>query len=484
METGLTKNQLIEQLARSSHGDLTAYVPIARAGAAQEPEFLAHLIAWNQRKGQIRDSRVALPVASLVPGFPLWENSLAHLALLDPRNLVRALDLARAAKTDGYSRKLRGLVEKYLRVREGDRRRWTGAVLQHRASMKRLYALFHVKPAAFANAVLFKDERPAGSPFEAVANLKTMGPAEAAEAMRKHRLPFLVVVGGLGPRAKDEGVVLEMIRAMSPSELVTNVKTLQRLGVKDSPVLRAAYDEGLKRVSETKTGALKTTRAADALAASGDEQTAERLRGVQERQLDAMSIEGDWLVLGDRSPSMKSAIEASRYIAATLARMAKGTVTLIFFDGGLHKRIDATGKSYDELLALTKGITAGGGGTSIGAGMQWAAEAKVNVDGIAIATDGGENTPPVSSIAYEALSKRLDKAPPVYAYLLDGESRDTFTGNMKARGHDVQVFDLRGKPVDYHSIPNLVQTMRTNRYSLVDEIMNSRLLSLEEALAA
>ena len=43
-------------------------------------------------------------------------------------------------------------------------------------------------------------------------------------------------------------------------------------------------------------------------------------------------------------------------------------------------------------------------------------------------------------------------------------------------------FDLRRTGVDYYSLPNLVQTMRSNRYSLIDEIMQVPLLTLAEVL--
>jgi hypothetical protein len=35
---------------------------------------------------------------------------------------------------------------------------------------------------------------------------------------------------------------------------------------------------------------------------------------------------------------------------------------------------------------------------------------------------------------------------------------------------------------DYYSIPNMVQTMRTNRYSLIDEIMEVPLLKINDVL--
>lgn len=90
-EVSITKNKIISELARSAHGALKEYVPVGQEAARREPEFMAHLIAWNERNGEIRDSKVALPVVSLsVESFNDPEfvaNSLAHIAKQGPREL-------------------------------------------------------------------------------------------------------------------------------------------------------------------------------------------------------------------------------------------------------------------------------------------------------------------------------------------------------------------------------------------------------------
>jgi hypothetical protein len=68
----------------------------------------------------------------------------------------------------------------------------------------------------------------------------------------------------------------------------------------------------------------------------------------------------------------------------------------------------------------------------------------------------------------------------VYLYRLTGD-RDVLTKNCAADGVELHEFDLTGG-VDYYSLPNIVQTMRVNRYSLIDEIMAAPLLKLEDVL--
>ena len=128
METGLTRNTIIAQLSRSPHGKLQEYLAVGQQATKQEGEFMAHLIAWDRQHGQIRDAKVALPVVSLsVPEFPqeLRENSLAHIALLGPRELLRAYRFALEIRPRGRMLQLKNLVGSYLHEKEaGGRNSW------------------------------------------------------------------------------------------------------------------------------------------------------------------------------------------------------------------------------------------------------------------------------------------------------------------------------------------------------------------------
>lgn len=348
--------------------------------------------------------------------------------------------------------------------------------------MRTLYALFHVKPAPSYNRILFGGERPAGSVWDVLPRLKDMSATEAAGTIITKRIPFLVAMGALGARAKDPDVVMALIGRMSPTELVTNTKMLERLGVKTNPALRAAYAEGLEKVAKSKKApTFKTTRAAEAL---GDSKLAEGLRGAQEKQLDAIAVKGSWLVLGDKSASMKVAIESARIVAATLARLVEGEVRLVFFDTS-PRAVDVTGKDYDAILAATKLVTAGGG-TSIGCGLDWALRSGFEADGIAVVSDGAENTPPMFAQTLARYREKVGKDVPAYLYKVPchqpspyGNNPDALEAGMRAAGLALDVFDLTDG-VDYYSLPNLAVTMRANRYSLADEIMETPLLTLRK----
>lgn len=481
METGISKNAIIAELSRSPHGKLSEYVPTAIRAIAEELDFYSHLVAWNHRKGQIRDAKVALPVLGLTsktaPEYT--ENSLAHLALLDPRNLLRAVKFARSLKISASNdKKVSDLVRRYLFTREQNYSKWERTALQHRATLKELYVIAHYKPSrAVFGEILFERKYPDGSVFSVLRTLGKLDPLEIAGQIVERKIPFLIAMGALGPKQKDPDVVMALMKRMSSTELVTNMKWLEKAGVRKNAALRAALEEAIgKAAAAPSRNTLKTAVAAEAVE---DDVISEKLRDLQEKQIaKAQGIEGNWLVLADKSGSMKEAIETARHVAGTLAKYVKGGVALVFFDTA-PRLFDATGKTYDAITKETQFVQAGGG-TSIGCGLQLAMDTNAEFDGIALVSDGGENRAPVFARVYDRYSEKFGKRVPVYLYRVAGE-QDVFSRNCESHGIDVQAFDLT-KGIDYYALPNLVATMRTNRYGLIQEIYDTPLLTIDAVL--
>lgn len=477
-ETGaLTKQRIVAELTRSAHGKLQEYTTVGRQAAKTDPEFFSHLVAWDAAKGQVRDAHVALPVLALhtpelIEDREFKDNALAHLAMLSPRDLRRALSFSKDLK--GGREWRQRLVADYLRAREAEWDWWERTALQHRTTLRELYAVFHVKPSAQADRVLFKGQYTKGTALAALAELKTLTPLQAAAAIMKHKLPFLAVTGALGDKAKDPDLVLALIGRMTPTELVTNSKALEKLGIKTVPALRAAYEEALGKAAESKKATLKTTKAAEAVA---DTKTKAQLKATQEKQLDKLGIKGDWLVACDKSGSMAHALKVAQQVAETLARLAQGSVYLVFFDT-MPQGYDVSGKTYDEIVALTRRIRAGGG-TAPGVALRWLAASGAQVSGMAVVSDGEENQHPLFAPAYREYAELIGSEPPVYFYKCG--TGEPFLRNCSVGGIEVQTFDIPAS-IDYYSIPNMAQTMRASRYSLTDEIMGTPLKTLREAL--
>lgn len=487
-EIGLSKNEIITQLARSEHGDLTKYIPMGIRATKEHPDFMAHLLVWNSQKGQIRDSKIALPLVMLqVPGLDeeFVDNALAHISRFGPRELLKAFRFMDVNRPKGYREGVLRVVRGTLAQREKNWPKWERLMLQHRATLRELMSLVHFTPAdERTDACIFrrkgkrKLDYPDGGLFAAVRSLKLMSPQEAAGTILQRGIPFLIAAGAMGDRMKDTDVLLALIKSMSAAELVTNVKNLDKWGMKGNPALRGAYAQALAAAQSSTKNLLKATTAIEALDAE-DEDLKEGLRDLQEKQIQKFGgVEGDWLVLGDCSPSMQHSVEVAKEVAATLTSMVKGRVILTFFHG-TPTTYDVTGKSLDEIKTQTRHIKAGGSGTSIGCGLQRLLDSGIVVDGIAIVSDAEENTSPRFADVYERYAKMAGKEVPVYLYLTHG-GIPNLAGSMAAAKQDLQQFDLRNKKTDFYSLPNLVQTMRTIRYSLIDEIMETQLLKLPE----
>jgi hypothetical protein len=546
-EAALDKKRIITELTKSAHGKLDEYLTIGRQAAIEDPDFFAHLVAWNHQHGQIRDAKIALPVIALAMldvnrllaskaapahladgGRDVYvENALAHIADLRPRELARVLlTTTRMEKTETVApprtvfgrvravkvpkdkdkkdakpievppfiktanapkRVMRRLVTRYLRDLEAERRQFEYVAVQHHRTLHELYARYHVSRPAWVGEVLFHGEKGKlhpdapkvlpGGIFAVIRGLHIMDVVLAAGSIVKYKIPFLVARGALGKKANDPDTVLALMKAMSSSELVTNMKWLEKLGVKTNPALRAALEEALGKAATSKKVTLKTTRAAEALA--DDEALSSKLRVVQEKQIENLGgIDGDWLVAGDKSGSMHDSIDASRNIAAFLARSVKGKVHLIFFDT-VPRHFDVTGKSLEEITALTRGIAAGGG-TNMHCPLQYAMDSHLSVDGIVYVSDGANHGPQVIPY-YRKYCEKMSVDPTMYFYQLAGEA-DVFSNECRAAGVDLQTFDLRNQTVDFYSLPNLAKTMRVSRYSLLDEVLATPLRTLDEVL--
>lgn len=481
-KTAVTQNQIINQLLKIGHKDLGQYTDVGMLAAQNEPELLGRMISWNRERGKVRDTKVALPVLALrgPKDDELFENAVAHMALLSPRDLLRALSYNRELPpiTPGAGRKwVKRMGYRYIKAREENRGWWNRTALQHRKSLKSLYGQLHIKPNAYAQDVLFDNNAPAGSVFEALKQLKNMDAKTAAGTILVHRIPFLIAVGALGGIKDKPDVLIALMEQMSGSEIINNTDMLKRLGVMDNPVLRAAYEGGLEKAkADKRVSTLKAGKAAEAV---GDMKLKAKLANVQETKLaQTGGIDGDWLILADKSGSMSSCIEMSRQIAALIAQQVNGAVHLIFFDTRpLHFKVN--GKSHGEIKEMTKRVSAGGG-TSGGCGLSMLRASGENIDGIVICGDGEENTAPYFSDEYVKYCHQTGNEPTVYFFGVNNARWSTTTSTCELRGISVEFFEM-GRTPDYYALPELVSIMRAQRYKLVDEIMQTPLLTLDSA---
>lgn len=497
-----SRNKLLAQLMRIKHPDekgkkgvkrdnvakLDFYTSDALAAAKADPELVAHFIAWNDINGRVRDTKVAIPMIALrgvtKKDADLAENAIAHLLKLSPRELVRAHYFSKRLSQQALpiSGGFRPMFEKkgiglYLQKREQNTLWWDKTVVQHRDSMKLLYQISHLKPSLRAQEILFEHKYPRGSVFEKIAKLREMSPKEVAGAIleSKIQIPVEVIIGSVA-KAKDKNIVLALLEVMTGNQLINYTQMLQKFGVMEDTILKAAYEAALVRAAgDKKVETLKAGRAAELLKGTAVEG---KLKNLQQKKVEQLgTIEGDWLVLGDRSGSMRTSIEVARKISSLIAERVAGSVYLVFFDMA-PTYFDVTGKSYDEVLEMTRRVGAGGN-TSIGCGLDYLLQKGIVVNGIAIASDGGENYNPRFPAVYKKYCEKFSVEPPVYLFHVDGD-RDALSKDCDSAGVELTKFEL-GSDVDYYSIPGIVAGLRAQKYSLFEEIMETKLLRLEDA---
>lgn len=484
----------------SNEERLGHYVGPGLAAAKTDSDLLGHFVAWNHVNGKVRDAQVALPVIALrhltKADADLAENAVAHMCSLGPRELVRAYDFNKYVTgtvgvgiAGGHRSVLEDGIRRYILARQANNGWFDRTVLQHRDSLRRLYRIAHLRPSDRAKGILFENVYPAGSVFEVVRNLRNMSPREAAGAILTNNIPLQVAVGSVA-NARNKEIVLALIEGMTGNQLITNSAMLERLGVATDPVLKASFDAAIERAKTSKRG-VESLKGGQAAKQVKDTAMAEKLGGLQETKLKQLGgIEGDWLVMGDRSGSMAQCVDLARNVASLIAQQVKGKVYLIFFNT-TPTFFDVTGKTYEQILAETRRVSASGG-TSIGCGVDYLRSRGIIVQGIAIASDGGDNTAPSFVSAYKAYTKELGVEPTVYLFHM-GNQRDNILvppaanspysayreWSCPANGIQLETFEL-GMTVDRYALPNIVATLRANRYALFDEVMAMPFLTFEK----
>lgn len=496
MEQGTTREQIIGELSRSAHGKLSEYEPIISQACKTDPEFVAHLIAWDFTNGQIKDSKIALPVLTVRESeYPdeLVENSLAHLMLQPPRELLKALRFsiecsARASR----QRRLESAIRAYLANKEKEPGKWNRLAVRHRRSLKSLYSLTHCPMPEWASEILFGHKYVPGSIFADIANLSRMEPNAVAATIQKWHLSPLVVSGAMaGAKAKqeDSAVVQATMEQMSDTEVVTRAASLEKSGLSRDAALKETFRKKVAKATKSKKATLKTGVAAEEVE---DESLKTMLKELQERQIaeqkaSGRGIEGNWLVIGDKSQSQEAAIEIGKHIAASIAKFVTGRVWLAFCDTGVSGA-EVTGMTLEKIKEGTRFVKASGA-TSYGVGLAWAFQNNLQLDGVVIVGDGGENNAPFFAQSHQEWKQRREKDLPVYFYqtFVDAQYASTPGGNprnfhtlMARAGIAATTFDLTHGQVDYYSLPNLVQQMSANRFSVVDKIMACPLLTFEQ----
>jgi hypothetical protein len=435
----------------------------------RDPLFYGHLAVWYQYNGDVRDHKEVF-IGSLLTS-KLAEHRGAGFALLQefpPYQVARVVDFMKQFKSK-MPRSARSAVEYYLRKREADAVFFDRAALRARKAMKKLYAGLHIKPSERADAILFKNDPPQDSlAYKLKELVKAESPAEQARLVVEYKIPYTIAVGAITRITPT--VLVALINAMSPQELINNMKSLKARGAMDHPEVKALIDNKLEEAqSDTRVSAFKARVAADA--ADVDAETAQRLAKITDEQVKKRGrIARPTALLVDKSGSMENAIEIGKRIASMISGIAEGGLYVYAFDT-MPYAVQAAGTELSDWEAAFRHIRAGGA-TSVGCGMEALRLKKIAVEQIIIVTDEQENTPPYFMSAYDLYRQELSVAPNIVIVKV-GQASGWIENTLRSNQVPVDTFTFAG---DYYALPNLVPLLsRPSRLELLMEILETAL---------
>ncbi len=483
---------MLNSLLTCPHRKLGMVHPLHAELVKADPRFYVRLAAWYADHGDVRDHKEMFVVTLATSDFPGHRDTgLAMLRELPPYQLSRVIDFihgvteevmvdvggekgkpaekVKMTATDGLGRNVPRSVKtevvRYLREREADDRWFDATALQARKTLKRLYALLHIKPAPRAQAVLFDEIPPEGSKLAGLKALaQTDDPDLQAKLIREHDVPFRVAVGLV--KQVTPAVLKALVARMSPQEIINNLDMLRKRGGFEIADVKAMIESKLDAAkTATRVSAFKAETARDAVALPTEVKA--KLDAVADAQVKARGrIARPTALLIDKSGSMSQAIEIGKRLGSLLAAVADRELFVYAFDSIAYP-VEAVGPDLAAWEKALTGITAGGN-TSVGVGVEQLRRKKQYVEQLVVVTDEGENSEP--KFVPSLLKYREEmKADPAICFVRVTGATSQLEDECKRAGISADAYQFNG---DYYALPNLVPLLaRPSKLELLQEIL-------------
>jgi hypothetical protein len=466
--------QILNSFLTTPHRKLAELAPLHSNALERDPLFYGHLAPWYFAKGEVRDHK-ALFVAHLATSdFPEFrEAAWVLLQQLAPFEVARVLDHTKRVigKTP---RSLRGAITHYLKSREENPRQFDGAAMRAREDLKHLYASLRLKPGPRAQAILFDEQPPEDSPL---AMLKKLAKAESADEQARiildARIPYTTAIGAL--KQITPALLVALISAMSPQEVINNMAALKRRGALDNKDVKALIDAKLaEAASDKRVSTMKAKKAIEV--AQLDAETERALTEVTDKRVaEKVEIKRPTALFVDKSGSMTQAIEVAKQLAALVSAVTTADFHVYAFDTAAFEIKVQVKKGQRPVLSdweqAFKFVRADGG-TSIGAALAKMARDKIYVEQLVIVTDEGENSTPYLRDAWKEYSQALSAAPSVIIVQVGG-GYDPFYSGLQGQGIETTRYKFGG---DYYSIVNILPLLAMpSKAELVELIMQHAL---------
>jgi hypothetical protein len=461
--------EMLNSLLTTPHRKLEQVAEIHKLIVELDPIFYGHLAVWYQHHGDVRDHKEVF-VGHLLTSDVSEHRSAGFVMLQDlpPYQVARVVDFMKQQRGK-VPRSARTAVRRYLAMREQNPAMFDRAAVRGRKSLKHLYATLHIKPGERADAILFKNEPPADSLAAVLKRIsKTLDSGEQARLIVEFKIPYTTAIGAVTQITPT--VLVALINAMTPSEVINNLQSLKARGAMDHNEVKALIEQKLQQAQkDQRISAYKARVAADAV--NLDKATTAQLEKITDEQVKRRgTISRPTALLVDKSGSMTAAIEIGKRLAALISGITEAELFVYAFDT-IPYPVKAEGGDLSHWEKAFQLINAGGG-TSVGCALEVMRQQKQQVDQIILVTDEGENTAPYFAETYTRYSRELGLMPNVVIVRVGGAC-DFVERSLKQKRVPVETFPFRG---DYYSLPNLVPLLtRPSRLELLMEILATSL---------
>lgn len=466
--------QILNSFLTTPHRKLDELAPLHTSALERDPLFYGHLAPWYFEKGEVRDHKLLFVAHLATSAYPEFrEAAWVLLQQLAPYEVARALDHTK--KIIGKTpRSFKSAIAHYLKIREDNIRQFDGAALRARNDLKHLYASLRIKPGPRAQAILFDEQPPEDSPLYA---LKSLAKAETAEEQARviveNKIPYTTAVGAI--KLMTPAVLVALINAMSPQEVINNMASLKRRGAMDEPEVKALIDQKLARATTDKrVSTMKTKKAIQA--AQLDAETERTLTEITDQRVAAkVEIKRPTALFVDKSGSMTQAIEVAKQLAALVSAVIAADFYVYAFDTAAFDIKAKAAKSQRPALSDWEKafqFIKANGGTSIGVALTKMLKESIYVEQLLIVTDEGENTAPLLADAWTEYGEKMHAAPSIIIVQVGG-GNERFAQNLQNRGVELTRYRFGG---DYYSLPNVLNLLAMpSKAELVDLIMGYQL---------
>lgn len=472
-----------------------------------DPLFYAHLAAWYQKHGDIRDHKEVFAARLMIDehlpnrdvGIALWQR---HPFFMKDRiiGFLKGKDVKIREKTDdtitrtrrgkkveikksvvtskhvgldkNIPRRFREEIKKYLRWLEDNPQVFDSVVARNAKELKSLYFTMRMNQYTDrANKILFNREYPKDSKlsvFEEIANEKD--PLKQAEMIIKERVPFMTAVGMIDNPTPASWIAL--LDVMSPQEAINHVAVFEEHGLMDNPETKELILKKLKKAEKSKNVSALKSQVAKKTGRIKDEDVSKQLDNISDTQIKKSgTIKSNIALCIDKSGSMQRAIEVGCSVAALISGATEGDLTVLAHDSRAYPVMSEGSNMSDWKRAFS--VLRAHGRTAHGACMDYLIKRNKKVDTIVLVTDEGESEYPTFSSKYAEYKEKFGISPFVVIIRVDLQVPRLSQRLSQAQiEHDIYVPDNN----DYYALPGLIPMLsRSSKTDLVYEIMETPL---------